>query len=190
MARQSWGQYNHRHSKDHIHIHQTGATMYIRIHVATGTLIKQYSVEWSALCLWKAWQLWRRDNHRHNIDHIHIHQTGATMFIRVHVATGTLIKQYSVEWSAWSALCLWKAWKLWRQDNHSHNKDHIHIHQTGATMFIRVHVATETLIKQYSAEWSALCLWKAWQLWRQDIHRSHSYAWNSSYNVHQSTWVE
>ena len=86
MARQSWGQYNHRHSKDHIHVHQTGATMSIRAHVPTGTLIKQYSVEWSALRLWKAWQLWRQDIHRHHKDHIHIHHTGATMFIRVHVA--------------------------------------------------------------------------------------------------------
>ena len=113
-------------------------------------------------------QSWGQYNHRHSKAHIHIHQTGATMFIRVHVATGTLIKQYSVEWSA---LCLWKAWQLWRQDNHRHNKDHIHIHHTGATMFIRVHVATGTLVKQYSVEWSALCLWKAWQLWMQDIHR-------------------
>ena len=142
--------------------------MFIRVHMATGTLIKQYSVEWSALCLWKVWQLWRQDIHRDNKYHIHIYQTGATVFIKVHVATGTLLKQYSVEWSA---LCLWKAWQFWRQDIHRHNKYHIHIYQTGATVFIRVHVATGTLIKQYSVEWSALCLSKVWQLWRQDIHR-------------------
>ena len=123
MARQSWGQYNYMHSKDHIHIYQTGTTMLIRVHVATGNLINQYSVEWSTLFLWKAWQLLRQDIHRHNKDHIRILETAATMFIRVRVDIVT------------STQCLRMAWQPWSQNIHRHNEDHICIY-----MYIYIYI--------------------------------------------------
>ena len=152
MAWHLWDQVIHRHCEEQIHMHETETIKFIRVHVASETLSKQYPVGWSALCLWMAWQPRDQNIHRYNEYQIHMHTTRTTMFIRVHGDTETLKKiQFS------NQLCVF-GWLGTYGANKSTGTVRITFicKKQQLQCLLRVHVGTDTLTKQYSVRWSVL----------------------------------
>ena len=143
----------HRQSADHLTEY-----CFIRVPVAKCTLINTVAPVWciwmwSLLCLWMSCLQNRQAFHRHSAAH-----STEYCFIKVRVATCTLINTVAPVWYSWmwSLLCLWMSCLQSCQAFRKHSADHSTIY-----CFIRVPVATCTLINTVAPVW---CIWMGYLL--------------------------